>query len=1004
MSQRTFATNSDAIRQPSDSKAGVSLVPPGSGGQLTLETPTVRDVGPQFSEWLPDLHDALLPAITRITRELAFQYDQHILTDGRPRLFATEELQRKHGVGTSEGAHPFPDALAKYALSHFDVDPTDLSERKREIYEYARNEIVETGTRDVPGGPGGFEAVRETVIPLLDACQHVPTVVMFLDGPAWEDINDERTATRALIAIATYGEVCDLRLVCSPRLEKRIEYRHPDWYDEYLTEGRDRNHPPAPNETSETAFASAWNTVGEFTPGGGRLRLLAALSVDSEREVRDLKRDTEINLSDGAIDRYVRELADKHDLLDIDGRPKYNRVSLTETGLAAQGLIGPNHRVFHPEQSQFDDRLTVTRHGSTSIVCRSDTDDSPPHPIGSGGNKGGSEAAVASSSAQSASASSLAQSLPASAPSAEDWLKDTGEASENGYTQWLAGPNGRLDRWEMHERLLAGRRVKGVTFVDEPVKPLDDGRVSYVSCFEDHAQVVAQWGGPLTTLVRVTSALLSEEMWSKILTPSALGGDLEELYDGALDDAIQDVVRLGAQMGWVGEDQREYDGLRERYRQVRDLLLSKLPEATAGGNSTEWGELCKDAHGLLASATHLYHAIDVDVTIHIRVPNTGKLRAGENRYQGFCDFFKHTVPKNAVYGIHSVYRMLYESRIDKLKHRMGVEFDNTSTANLTASWVVSGSTASVFREDVKQAIASKASDVRESIQEGVERGVALEILVVEGNSFGALRRVVERHADRKGFSQPEDCERREIIRLSTATLGNEPGRCSPYALSEALMSVGRARSPTSVLTTSDVAYGLIQLPAERLVPSLPPTMQKALKALLTADEPLGASQIIERAGISERSYSRNIEELAAVGLVESVGNGGHRKWKAWIIPWWSPLANVDEPRTTDTDRETLAWPSRWDDVLYEIALGLGLDPNYELFVGPVVFNEVFDALPVLDQWRGFIETHYNLANTETTANRAVDTNVELSDSEYTVEIGLQPAGRDHEQASISADR
>src|SRR5699024_4872293 len=142
-------------------------------------------------------------------------------------------------------------------------------------------------------------------------------------------------------------------------------------------------------------------------------------------------------------------------------------------------------------------------------------------------------------------------------------------------------------------------------------------------------------------------------------------------------------------------------------------------------------------------------------------------------------------------------------------------------------------------------------------------------------------------------------DRRESIRLATATLGTEPGRCSPYAFAEALLTIARARTPSATLSPTDVAYGLTQLPAERLMPSLPPTMQKVLKTLLVADGPLGRSTIIERADISAASYGRNVDELAALGIVEPTGNGGHRKWQAWLIPWWSSLAAVEQPRTVE---------------------------------------------------------------------------------------------------------
>ncbi|WP_435078673.1 plasmid replication protein RepH [Halococcus sp. AFM35] len=1008
MSQRTPATDSGAASQPSSSEAGISLVPPGSSGQLTLDTPLVRQVGPRFTEWLPDVLDALLPMITQTARELAFEYDRRTLRDERPYRFAAD-LFDTHGVGTAPSAdtpaHPFNDALAKFAISYYEVDPDELSDRKRDIYEYARDEILELGTRDLPGAPTGLNALGETFVPLLDAGDRTPTMVLSLDGPAWEEVDDERTAARALDALALLAEVINIRFICSPRLDAHLERTHPEWYDEHLTDSGDVNREPAPTETSESSLSGAWNAIGEFAPGGGRLRLLAALDPDGEREVRDLKADSEIDLSEGAIDRYVREFDDEHDLVDIDARPKYNRVSLTDTGTAAQELIGPEYRVFHPEQTRFDGRLTGTRHGSTGVVCWSDREESPPTAggCGSGGGRGGAGASSSpssSSSSPSSSPSSSEHSLPASAPTAEDWLAATGEASEAGFVQWLDGPDGRLDAWEMHERLLAGRRTEGVTLVDEPVKPFENGKVSYVSCFEDHAQAVVQWGGPLHTLVRITSTLLSQKMFSKVLSPSAVGDDLEELYDGALDDATKDVLRLGAQIGWFGEDEQEYDGLRERFGEIRRLLLSKLAEVE-DADATEWSDLCRDAHGLLASATHLYRAVGVDVTIHVRVPDTKKLRAGERRYQDFLDFFKHTVPKNASYGIHSVYRMLYEDRVDKLKHRMSVEFDADAAADLTASWVISGPTASTFRDDVQRAIASKVTDVRETIQEGIERGVSLAIPVVEGNSYGALRRVIDRHAERKGFAALDTDERRKLVRLAAATLGDEPGRCSPYALAEALLSLGKAQSPTQSLTSSDLAAGLTKLPAERLVPSLPPTMQKALKALLVADEPLGASEIIDRAGISERSYSRNIEELAALGVVESVGEGGHKKWRAWIIPWWSPLAGVDTPRTAETDENGVTLPSRWDDILYEIALDLGCDPEYELFAGFVDVDEVFATLPALERWRGFIESHYGLVDIEHSAS-APDGDVmeDGPDALPSVEIGYGRTDRGGEQVSL----
>lgn len=120
-----------------------------------------------------------------------------------------------------------------------------------------------------------------------------------------------------------------------------------------------------------------------------------------------------------------------------------------------------------------------------------------------------------------------------------------------------------------------------------------------------------------------------------------------------------------------------------------------------------------------------------------------------------------------------------------------------------------------------------------------------------------------------------------------------------------------------------------------------------------------------------------------------------------VVPWWSPLAGVDTPRTAETDENAATPPSRWDDVLYEIALDLGLDPDYELFAGPVNADEVFAALPALEPWRGFIESHYGLADIEQPTS-APDGDVieDCPDAPSSVEIGYGPTDRGSEQVSL----
>ena len=999
MSQRTSHSDSAASVQVGTAEAGISLVPAGSDSHL--DSPIVR-IGPRTSEWLPDVNEVLLPVIERIVRELAWEYDPRVLRDEVPRQFPSH-LQRKYGVGTGQNyktetgenhvpVHPFVMAVSKLSISYGRVLVDELSKPRRRRYEWVRRDVAGAGTREYAiqeyssiDIPSGIDSYRRTIIRLLEVGNYLPSVTLVLNEELWRDVPDERTAAESLEAITALSEVVDIRLIVSPRLHAHLTETHPDWADSYLTQrgglNRPRDHVPG----TESNRDAAWAAMGGFDDRGGRVRILDTLEPGSMREVRDLRYDDDVDLADGSVNRYVRELADEHNLLKIDDRPRYNRVWLTEAGVAAQELITPDLRVCHPEQTRLEDQFYRTRQSSTGIVCRANAQD-PPHPA-----PDDSTDAATDSSSISVAASASDRCLTNTPQTAEDSLSDTGEASEDGYIQWLGPAEDRLDRWEMHERLMAGKRTEGVTLVDDEIQPFGDGRVGRVSCFDDDLLAAVEWGGPLPTLVRVTTALLSDRLWSKVLVPSAFGNDLERLYDGTFGDEITDILRLGAQWGWFGENQHDYDGFKTRYRQVRDYLLAKLPEATAENDSTQWAELAKDAHGLLTSVTQVYRAIGVDVTINIRIPDTRKLQAGEGRYQRFLNFCKHTIPKQAAFGVHSIYRLLYEDRTEKLKHRLSIEYgDREPVADLSASWVITGPTATRYQDDVKAAIERKTADLRESIREGVERGVDLRIPVVEGNTYGALKKIVKRHADQKGFSlDRKQCH--ELVRLAVATLGTEQGRCSPYSLAEALLVVGKARSPTDSLTAADLAYGIRQLPAKRLFPSLKPTMQKVLKVLLISDGPVGRSETIERAGVSGRSYDRNLKELAAVGIAESTNGGGHRKWSAWIMPWWSPLSDTEAPRTADGAESATSPPSRVDDVLYQAALDLDLNPEYELFESPISINEVFDALPQLDHWQHWFRIHYGLIDGFSTVSNI---------DEQIASIGIQPAGWHADQASL----
>jgi len=140
----------------------------------------------------------------------------------------------------------------------------------------------------------------------------------------------------------------------------------------------------------------------------------------------------------------------------------------------------------------------------------------------------------------------------------------------------------------------------------------------------------------------------------------------------------------------------------------------------------------------------------------------------------------------------------------------------------------------------------------------------------------------------------DDLERlvRLFLRLGTA---DRPHRACPSVVAEVILYIARSTQSFDFISIRDIAYGLSQLPAERLLPDLPPTATKLLKTLLDADEPMGRSEIIEAAGISGSSYDRYINELAAWDIIEPTESEGRRKWEAHLEPWWSPQSHREEP-------------------------------------------------------------------------------------------------------------
>nr|WP_233559341.1 MULTISPECIES: plasmid replication protein repH [unclassified Halorubrum] len=453
----------------------------------------------------------------------------------------------------------------------------------------------------------------------------------------------------------------------------------------------------------------------------------------------------------------------------------------------------------------------------------------------------------------------------------EEWVAVTGDPEGDAdYVQWLTGP----ENASLHERFSTVAHDDAITLVDAHPHPFDDGRVTYLSHTDDETLVVLQWGGPLATLGRLAGALFSEKALSNILSRSRLGQEFEAIDDEPDHDTTR-ILRRGHQVGWYSDTETTYQAWRDRITSVRDHLLSQVAKLTSSDDTAARRNLFNDLHGLIASATQLYHAVGLDLTTTIRVPDTDALARNTTQLRDFCEFFGKTALKQSVYGIHSGYRMLFEDRPTKLCRRLPYEIEPNTQVDLTMSWVLAGPTATALHDEITTALSAELSEVREAIGDGTEAAPTLEIPVVDGTTYPAIRRVIDEIAMTHDV-QWTPHERQRLVRLCLRSFGpSDTPRACPYDVVESLQ---HALNESHYPTPADVERAAATLPPERFRPDLTPTATKLYAALLSADQPLGRTELIDRADISASSYDRRISDIRDLDCIRPVQMNGHRRW------------------------------------------------------------------------------------------------------------------------------
>ena len=801
-------------RQPAGRERGIQLVShdtDSSTAGLVCSTIT-----PRVTEWLPKLLTKLRTHTERTIRahttiEDPWRASSTLLTRTLSRW---QDSDQPWSDDVAE-AVAYTRAITTLALTYTD-ECDDRSTYHHQRYTDLTDTVTTVGTGRRPVN-AGLSALFKGPVALHRELDDQPRVLtLLLDGESWTELTDRRTGVRALAAIAVLAHGFDVRIVASPTLQRHLTTRYSRWSGIHLdlTESRERSPHNDHSSHQSASVNAAYDAISDLDTTPGKRRLLGTLEANQARQYRELGADQTIDVATGTISRYVLDL-EARGLVSVDSRGQHNTVQLTKLGqTAVTQCLDDNHELVHPNQCRLDGRLTATPHKFTSTV-------SPRR-----GETGGRS------------------------PPIDEWVAETGDTTEDAdYVQWLTDANTTNDL--CHQRFSGVARDDSITLVDDQPQAFEDGRVAYLSHTTEETLVILQWGGPLVTLGRLASALLSDKALSKILTPARLGREFQAIHDTDFGHDAPRVLRRGHQLGWYSDEETTYETWRDRITTVRDQLLIRLARLTKSDDTAARSELFKKLHGLLASATHLYHAAGIELTTTIRLPDTDALARNKTHRQSLCTFLAKTVPKQSVYGVHSGYRMLLEERPAKLCRRLPSEVEPDTKLDLTMSWVLVGPTITGLHDQITSALTEEFADTREAIAEGTEHAPVLEIPVRDGTVYPAIRRVIDEIAMTHDV-QWTPRERQRLVRLCLRSFGpsDTTQRACPY---DVVVSLLRALNESRTPTPADVELAAATLPATRFRPDLTPTATKLYAALLRADGPLGRSELIERADISATS-------------------------------------------------------------------------------------------------------------------------------------------------------
>ena len=457
----------------------------------------------------------------------------------------------------------------------------------------------------------------------------------------------------------------------------------------------------------------------------------------------------------------------------------------------------------------------------------------------------------------------------------EDGPDEPAASSPPYRTEYLGRPG--------HHAAVAAARDGGVTLVDHPAtaeETAEERRTRWVSYdpTREEAVVAVRATGPLQYAVSVATALASPRFFDRALPVSRL----EKIEDSPA--ILRDARCIGALSAEAVKDAQVLRDTLIEWGERLAGLTTKLQNGEYEDRDQLRSEIIRSAHGLAGTVVHLLDVAGVDLTREVRIPG------GLDREKDLAPLTKSLAISAAIqsrYGAFATYRQLFEPREEKRATALSPEVDAADPlGELIGGFVLRGPDLHRLEPALTAALRSPA-DVHEDAPE-IAVPISLRTEVRRPTYADAVRRMCE-------------AKNLDVTREAVSLLQGFTG--SPHDAARALGGL-ETEGLRREIHPDEIRLALSELTADRVLPDAPPTVSRALHALLTASEPLTQTELADRAGITTRSVRTHTPRLEAFGLIEEVA-GGYRL----IIPFSGERHDTDAPLswylTPNSDREDL---------------------------------------------------------------------------------------------------